>query len=84
MRFQHCFDAISIGGRFFLSEPPQSRIGGVWTSFLFLNVIYPVFDLSLFLYLEEGLLELFLVLHLVTGVHGEGLVGLLRSYVFWS
>lgn len=28
MRFQHCFDAISIGGEIFLSEPPQSRVGG--------------------------------------------------------
>lgn len=53
-------------------------------SFSFLNVIYPFFILSLFLNLEEGLLEEFLVLHLVTGVHGEGWIGLLRSYVFWS
>lgn len=36
-------------------------------SFSFLNVIYPFFVLSLFLNLEEGLLEEFLVLHLVTG-----------------
>jgi len=36
-------------------------------SFSFLNVIYPFKVLSLFLNLEEGLLEEFLVLHLVTG-----------------
>lgn len=36
-------------------------------SFSFLNVIYPFFVLNLFLNLEEGLLEEFLVLHLVTG-----------------
>lgn len=83
-RFQRCFDAISIGGGILISEPPQSRVGGVWMSFSFLNVIYPFFILSLFLNLEEGLLEEFLVLHLVTGVHGEGWIGLLRSYVFWS
>lgn len=59
-------------------------------SFSFLNVIYTFFVLSLFLNLEEGLLEEFLVLHLVTRggggawVHGEGLLGLLRSYVFCS
>lgn len=36
-------------------------------SFSFLNVIYPFSVLSLFLNFEEGLLEEFLVLHLVTG-----------------
>lgn len=86
IRSQRCFDAISIGGEiFFLSR--HNLVGGVWMSFSFLNVIYPFKVLSLFLNLEEGLLEEFLVLHLVTGgggLHGEGLVGLLRSYVFWS
>lgn len=54
---------LALEGRF-LSEP-RSRVGGVWMSFSSLNVIYPFFVLSLFLNLEEGLLEEFRVLHLV-------------------
>lgn len=49
-------------------------------SFSFLNVIYPFFILSLFDYLEEGLLEEFLVLHLVTGV-AWGWVGKTTSLI---